>query len=160
MAVAVAATVFVTSVGPAFASDPFNGQGWQRSRPPAAVVYFKMPFHAGKDDEKVSYGLAVTAPAPRSYAASPTLIADMPKLLDLRFKGAAPETLLMSEQVAWSMNRGAMPEGQRHNLVGGPIGWLMNLALTGAAIYGVYTLLNKKCPAISTTTGGCVSTAN
>ncbi|MGE4061781.1 MAG: hypothetical protein AB7E79_00285 [Rhodospirillaceae bacterium] len=158
VAVVAAASLLASS---AFAMDPFNGQGWQKSRPPAAVAYLKFQFHAGKKDERASYGLAVTAPTPRVYASSPILLSDTPKLLDLRFKDGLPHRLLLSEQTAWSMTPDQEPSGSRHNLFfDGPVGWVFSLALTGAAIYGIYTLVKKECPAISTSTGGCVEPAN
>ena len=156
VAAAVAATMFA---GSAFASDPFNGNGWQRSRPPAAVAYFKLPLQASKSDT-VSYGLALTAPTPRRYRASPLLMGDTPKLLDLRFNGAIPNTLRLGEQPVWSMTSSGGMEGERRHLVGGLLNWGLGLALTAAAVYGVHTLLKKECPAISTTTGGCVDPAN
>jgi hypothetical protein len=142
------------------AFDPSHGQGWQRSRPAAAVAYFKLPLQAWNDEHKASYGLALTAPLPRRHGASPLSLADAPKLADVRFNGIVPETLLLSQQAVWSTNPDQRARDGRQNLVGGPLGWVFNLALTGAAIYGVYSLVKKECPAISTTTGGCVDAAN
>lgn len=156
VAAAVAATMFV---GSAFASDPFNGQGWQRSRPPAAIAYFKLPLQASRS-AAVSYGLALTAPTPRRYGNVPLLMGEAPKLLDLRFNGAIPNTLRLGEQPVWSMTPAGGVDGERRHLVGGLLNWGLGLALTAAAVYGVYTLLKKECPAISTTTGGCVEPAN
>jgi hypothetical protein len=158
IAAAVAATMFA---GSAFASDPFNGNGWQRARPPAAVAYFKFSFQDSKTD-RTSYGFAVTAPTPRRYGTAPLLIADSPKLLDLRFKGAVPDTLRLSEQVAWSMSPSTRSDGRQHDLLGVPGlgGLILGVALTAAAAYGIYTLVKEECPAISTTTGGCVEPAN
>lgn len=155
VAAAVAATMFA---GSAVASDPFNGQGWQRSRPPAAIAYFKLPLQASKSD-MASYGLALTAPTPRRYGNTPQLMGDAPKLLDLRFNGAIPNTLRLGEQPVWSMTPAGGVDGERRHLVGGLLNWGLGLALTAAAVYGVYTLLKKECPAISTTTGGCVEPA-
>jgi hypothetical protein len=109
VAAAVAGTMFA---GSAFASDPFNGQGWQRSRPPAAIAYFKLPLQASKSD-KVSYGLALTAPTPRRYGNVPLLMGEAPKLLDLRFNGAIPNTLRLGEQPVWSMTPAGGVDGQR-----------------------------------------------
>ena len=156
VAAAVAATMFA---GSAFASDAFNGQGWQRSRPPAAIAYFKLPLQASKSD-RVSYGLALTAPTPRRYGNVPLLMGDAPKLLDLRFNGAIPNTLRLGEQPVWSMTPAGGVDGQRRHLVGGLLNWGLGLALTAATVYGVYTLVKKECPAISTATGGCVEPAN
>lgn len=158
VAAAVVASVFTSS---AFAADPFNDNGWQRSRPPAAVAYFKMNFHA-KAADKVAYGLAVTAPTPRRYGAAPLSIADMPKLADLRFNGAVPQTLRLSNQLAWSIDPSAYANEGQHNLLGVPGvgGALFGLALTAGAVYGIYTVVKKNCPAISTTSGGCVQPAN
>ena len=156
VAAAVAATMIA---GSAVASDPFNGQGWQRSRPPAAIAYFKLPLQASKSD-KVSYGLALTAPTPRRYGSTPLLMGEAPKLLDLRFNGALPNSLRLGEQPVWSMTPAGGVDGEQRHLVGGLLNWGLGLALTAAAVYGVYTLLKKECPAISTTTGGCVEPAN
>lgn len=156
VAAAVAATMFA---GSAVASDPFNGQGWQRSRPPAAIAYFKLPLQASKSD-KVSYGFALTAPTPRRYGNTPLLMGEAPKLLDLRFNGALPNSLRLGEQPVWSMTPAGGVDGEQRHLVGGLLNWGLGLALTAAAVYGVYTLLKKECPAISTTTGGCVEPAN
>jgi len=156
VAAAVAATMFA---GSAVASDPFNSQGWQRSRPPAAIAYFKLPLQASKSD-KVSYGLALTAPTPRRYGSTPLLMGEAPKLLDLRFNGAVPNSLRLGEQPVWSMTPAGGVDGEQRHLVGGLLNWGLGLALTAAAVYGVYTLLKKECPAISTTTGGCVEPAN
>ncbi len=156
IAAAVAATMFA---GSALASDPFNGNGWQRSRPPAAVAYFSFSLQGSKSD-RAAYGLAVTAPTPRRYGLTPLLIADTPKLVDLRFNGAVPHTLRLSEQVAWSMTPSTSPSGERRQIIGTVADMLLGAALTAAAVYGIYTLVKKECPAISTTTGGCVDTAN
>lgn len=153
---ALAASVLGAASAPAFAMDPFNGQGWQKSRPPAAIAYFKMPFHAGKDGRALTYGLALTGPTPRMQGPLSLPLTHAPRLLDLRFNGFAPDSLRLSEQLAWSQDPSAVDAGEGHHLVGGALGWAINLALTGAAIYGIYTLLKKECPAISTTTGGCV----
>ena len=157
-----AAVVVGLSSGSALSSDPFNGHGWQRSRPPAAVAYFKMPFHASKEDGKVAYGLAVTAPTPRRYSSAPVLIGDTPKLLDLRFEGALPHTLNLSEQVVWSLRGATQYGGEQRHLLGVPGlgGLVLGAALTAGAVYGLYTVVKKECPAISTTTGGCVKNAN
>jgi hypothetical protein len=154
-----AALSLMLFAGSASAFDPFNGQGWQRSRPPAAVAYFKMPLQQAGGGAKASYGLAITAPAPRTYGAAPMSLADAPKLADLRFSGAKPETLFLSGQVAWSLDPAAR---ERHNLLGIPGfgGTLFGLALTAGAAYGVYTVVKENCPAISTTTGGCVKATN
>ena len=157
---AVAATVFTAACGPTFAFDPSVGQSWQRSRPPAAVAYFKLPLHAAKADDKVVYGLALTAPMLRSYDASPVLIADTPKLLDLRFNGAVPDTLRVTGQVAWALNPSNQPDAQRLNLLGRLAGLVLGVAGTAAGAYGIYALLKKKCSAISTTTGACVKTGS
>ena len=114
LAAAVAATMFA---GSALASDPFNGNGWQRSRPPAAVAYFSFSLQGSKSD-RAAYGLAVTAPTPRRYGLTPLLIADTPKLVDLRFNGAVPHTLRLSEQVAWSMTPSTSPSGERRQIIG------------------------------------------
>lgn len=156
VAAAVAATMFA---GSAVAADPFNGQGWQRSRPPAAIAYFKLPLQASKSD-KISYGLALTAPTPRRYGNTPLLMGEAPKLLDLRFNGAVPNSLRLGEQPVWSITPAGVIDGEQRHLVGGLLNWGLGLALTAAAVYGVYTLLKKECPAISTTTGGCVEPAN
>lgn len=156
IAAAVAATMVT---GPALASDPFGGNGWQRSRPPAAVAYFKFSFQGSKT-ERAAYGLAVTAPTPRRYGTVPVLIADTPKLLDLRFRGAIPDTLRLSERVAWSITPSTGPGGDRRQLIGTVADIVLGAALTAAAIYGIYSLAKKECPAISTTTGGCVEPAN
>lgn len=156
VAAAVAATMLA---GSAFASDPFNGNGWQRSRPPAAVAYFKLPLQASKSD-KVSYGLALTAPTPRRYGNTPMLLGETPKLLDLRFNGALPNTLRLGEQPVWSMTPAGGVDGEQRHLVGSLLNLGLGLVLTAAAVYGVYTLVKKECPAISTTTGGCVEPAN
>jgi hypothetical protein len=156
IAAAAAATMFA---GPVLASDPFNGNGWQRSRPPAAVAYFKFSLQGSKSD-RAAYGLALTAPTPRRYGMTPLLIADTPKLVDLRFNGAVPDTLRLSERVAWSMTPSTSPDGERRQLIGAVADIVLGAALTAAAVYGIYTLVKKECPAISTTTGGCVDTAN
>jgi hypothetical protein len=157
---AVAATVFATASGSAFAFDPLTGQGWQPSRPPAVMAYFKLTFNAPKTEDKVAYGIALTAPTLRGYGTSPVSLADTPKLLDLRFKDAVPDTLHLTGQVAWTRDPSQLPGDQRLNLFGGIGGFVLGLATTAAVAYGVYALVKKKCPAISTTTGGCVKTSN
>jgi hypothetical protein len=154
VAAVVAATLFT---GSALASDPFNGNGWQRSRPPAAVAYFKYQLQPSAAD-RAAYGLAITAPTPRRYSAAPLLLADAPKLADLRFNGVRPQTLRFSNQLAWSMNAEDYANEERHNLLGipGVGGMIFGLALAAGAIYGGYTLLKKECPAINTTTGACI----
>lgn len=156
IAAAVAVTLFA---GSALASDPFNGNGWQRSRPPAAVAYFTLSLQGSKTERAV-YGFAVTGPTPRHYGLSPLLIAETPKLLDLRFKRAVPESLRLSGQVAWSMTPSEGPTDGRRQIIGSVANLFLGAALTAAAVYGVYTLVKEECPAISTTTGGCVDTTN
>lgn len=158
----IAATVATTLfAGSALASDPFNGNGWQRSRPPAAVAYFKLQLQPSTSDRAI-YGLAITAPTPRRYSRAPLLLADAPKLADLRFDGARPASLRFSNQLAWSINVEDYANEERHNLLGipGVGGALFSLALTAGALYGGYSLLKDKCPAISTTTGACIENAN
>lgn len=160
VAAAVAASVAVTACGSAFAFDPAMGQPWQRFSPPAAVAYFKLPFHAVPGAERVAYGLAVTAPMLRSSGTAPMLIADTPRLLDLSFHGIAPEALRVTGQVAWAGGSSQRPDGQRLNLLGGVGDLVLGLAGTAVAVYGIYSLVKKKCPAVSTSTGGCVKAAN
>src|SRR5436309_2982700 len=132
---AVAAIVFVTASG-AFAFDPSTGQSWQPSRPAAAVAYFKLTFNAANADDRVAYGLALTAPTLRSYGTTPVSIADTPKLLDLRFNGAVPDTLLLAGQAAWARDASTRPGGERLNLFGGIGGFVLGLATTAAVAYG------------------------
>ena len=160
VAAAVAGSMLAVSSGSAFGFDPSTGQPWQRSRPVAAVAYFKLPFHAAKAEDAMVYGLAIAAPTLRSYGAAPLLIADRPKLLDLRFNGALPDTLRITGQVAWAQDPSKRPGEQRLNLFGGLGGWVLGLAGTAAAVYGIYGLIKKNCPAISTTTGACVRDGN
>ena len=106
------------------------------------------------------YGFAVTAPMLRTSGMAPVLIADTPKLLDLRFNGVVPDTLRVTGQVAWTMDSSQQPDGQRLNLLGGLGDLVLGLAGTAVAVYGIYSLVKKKCPAVSTTTGGCVKTGS
>jgi len=159
---AVAASLFATSTASAFAFDPSMPQGWQASRPPAAVAYFKLPFHPVTASDSVAYGLAITAPTLRSYGPAPLAIADTPKLLDLRFNGAVPDTLRVSGQLAWSQDPSQLPGGQHLNLLGSALGLALGLASTAAGIWGIYTLVDKKkgCASgqvKSPATGACVA---
>jgi hypothetical protein len=158
----IAAIVAVSVPGVGRASDPFNDHSWQKSRPPAVIAYFKMPLHAHAPTDKAAYGLALTAPVPRRYAGSPLLLADMPKIADLRFNGTMPESLRFSGQLAWSADPREGLAGERANLLGLPGlgGLVLGVALVGGAAYGLYTVVKKECPAISTSTGACVQPAN
>lgn len=160
VAAAVAANLLATACGPAFAFDPSTGLRPQRFSDPAAVAYFRLPFGAAKADDKMAYGFAVTAPVPYSYGAAPVPIADAPKLVDLRFNGAVPESLRVTGQVAWTLDPSRMPDGPRLNLLGGLGGLALGLAGTALAVYGVYRLVKKKCPAVSTSNGDCVKPAS
>src|SRR4051812_15059410 len=102
VAIVAAANMTIAASGSAFAFDPSTGQSWQRSRPPMAVAYFRLPFQAGAVGDNIAYGLALTAPTPRSYSAAPVSITDTPRLLDLRFNGAVPDSLRVTGQVAWA----------------------------------------------------------
>lgn len=160
VAAAVAASVLTASCGSAFAFDPATGQPWQRFSPPAAVAYFKLPFNATRTEDRVVYGFAITAPMLRYSSMAPALIADTPKLLDLRFNGAVPDTLRVTGQVAWTLDPSKQLDGQRLNLLGGLGDMVLGLAGTAVAVYGIYSLVKKKCPAVSTSTGGCVKPAS
>lgn len=159
VAAAVAASLVTTACGPAFAFDPSTGPRPHRFSDPAAVVYFRLPFGAAKAGEGMAYGFAVTAPVPYSYGAAPLPIADTPKLLDLRFSGAVPDSLRVAGRAAWAP--GPAPEtGNRLNLLGGVGDLVLGLVGTAAAVYGVYQLVKKKCPAVSTSNGECVKPAS
>lgn len=160
VAAAVAASLLASACGPAFAFDPSQASRGQRFSPPAAVAYFKLPFTTARAEDKAAYGFALTAPMPHGYGAPPVSIADAPKLLDLRFDGAVPESLRVTGQVAWSPDPSKLPDGQQRNLLGGVGNLVLGLAGTALAVYGVYKLVKKKCPAVSTSTGGCVQPAN
>ena len=160
IAAAIAAVVFVETTGCAFAFDPSSGQSWQRPTRAAAVAYFRLPFHPTESHDRVAYGLALTAPTLGGYGSVPLPIADAPKLLDLRFNGAVPDSLRVTGQVAWTQNPSQVPEDQRLNLFGGLGGFALGIVGTAAAAYGIYSVLKKKCPAISTTTGGCVKSGS
>lgn len=157
---AVAASIFNVACGPAFAFDPSTARYGQRFSPPAVVAYFKLPFDAAAAEDKAAYGFAVTAPMLHGYGATPLSIADTPKLLDLRFDGAAPESLRVTGRVAWTQDPSRLPDGQRLNLLGGVGDLVLGLAGTALAVYGVYKLVKKKCPAVSTSNGECVKPAN
>ncbi len=152
----VAATVLAVGSSSAFGFDPI-GQGGQRSRPPAAVVYFKLTLDAATADDRLAYGLALTAPTLARSGTGYVPMADSPKLLDLRFNGAAPDTLRVFGTKAWARDPSQAPGDPRVGLFGGLAGFVLGLATTAAVGYGVYTLVKKKCPAISTITGGCVT---
>ena len=161
---AMAAIVLATTTGSAFAFDPATGQSWQRATRPAAVAYFRLPFHGTTVDDKVAYGFALTAPTPRSYTSAPFLIADAPKILDLRFDGATPEALRLNGRLAWSQGSHG-PEGEHLNLLGGLGDLVLGLAGTALALYGIYRFVDKKkdCPAgqtKSTSSGVCVALRN
>ena len=161
-AAAIAAAIFADSIVPAFAFDPSTSPGWQAARAPAAVAYFKLPFHPAETADAVAYGIALTAPTLRGYGAMPLSIADTPKLVDLRFNGAAPDTLRFSGQLAWAQDTRQMPDGQHFNLIGSALGLALGLAGTAASIWGIYSLVEKKkgCPAgqvKSASTGACVA---
>jgi hypothetical protein len=160
VAAVVAASVFVTACGSAFAFDPAAGQPWQRFSPPAAVAYFKLPFQAARTEDRVVYGLALTAPMPRMSGAASVLIADTPKLMDLRFNGVVPDSLRVTGQVAWARNPSQQPDDRRLNLFGGLGDLVLGLAGTAVVAYGIYALVKKKCPAVKTTTGACVQAGN
>lgn len=157
---AVAASMLNLACGPAFAFDPSVAQGARRFSPPAVVAYFKLPFTAANAEDKAAYGFAVTAPMLHGYGAAPVSIADTPKLLDLRFDGAVPENLRVAGRTAWTSDPSKLPDGQRLNLFGGLGDIVLGLAGTALAVYGVYKLVKKKCPAVSTTNGECVKPAN
>jgi hypothetical protein len=160
VAAVVAASVAVAACGSAFAFDPATGQPWQRFSPPAAVAYFRLPFHTEPGADRVAYGLALTAPMLRSSGAAPLLIADTPRLLDLSFHGVVPDALRVTGQVAWATGSSKPSGDRRLNLLGGVGDLVLGLAGTAVAVYGIYSLVKKKCPAVSTSTGGCVKPAS
>ena len=99
VAAAVVASMLDAACGSAFAFDPITASSGQRFSAPAAVAYFRLPFGAAKAEDRVAYGFAVTAPMMRSIGAAPISIADTPKLLDLRFNGAVPDSLRVTGRV-------------------------------------------------------------
>ena len=136
------------------------GQPWQRFSPPAAVAYFRLPFHTVPGADRVAYGLALTAPVLRSSSAPPMLMAETPRLLDLSFRGITPDALRVTGQVAWAPSSSHHSDDRRLNLLGGVGDLVLGLAGTAVAVYGIYSLVKKKCPAVSTSTGGCVKPAS
>ena len=160
IAAAVAGVVFVVASGSTFAFDPSTGPNWRRPAPSAVVAYFRLPFHATTADDPVAYGLAITAPMPGSYSTESLSIANTPKLMDLRFNGARPDTLRVTGQFAWARDGSHLPEGQRLSLLGGIGSLALGIAGTALAVYGIYGLVKKKCPAISTTNGACIQAGN
>ena len=153
---ATAAIVFAVASGSAFAFDPSTGPSWRRPAPSAVVAYFRLPFHTTTVDNTFAYGLAITAPMPGNYNTEPLSIANTPKLMDLRFSGVRPDTLRITGQFAWAQDGSHVPEGQRLSLLGGIGSLALGVAGTALALYGVYALVKKKCPAVSLVSGVCI----
>lgn len=158
---ALAALVFAEATGSALAFDPSAmAPSRQPARGSAAVAYFRLPFNATGAHNRMTYGLALTAPTPRSYGISPLSIANTPKLLDLAFDGAVPDSLSVTGRMAWARDPSRLPDGRPLTLIGGLADFTLGVAGTALAVYLGYLLVKEKCPAISTTSGACITLGN
>ena len=61
--------------------------GGTRTKGPAAMAYFKLPFHATKQKDNPSYSFALLGPSIQSNGHSAFNQLHAPKLIDLRFSG-------------------------------------------------------------------------
>lgn len=161
MAAVVAAVVLTETCGPSFAFDPSAiAQGRQPARGAIAAAYVRLPLGVTGAEDRMAYGLAITAPTPGHYGAFPLSMAQTPKLLDLRFSGAVPDSLSVTGRLAWARDSQHLPDGGEFQFVAELANIALGLAGTALAVYGVYMLVKKECPAISTTNGACLSIGN
>ncbi len=89
--------------GPVIASgNTMQDWGGSRTKGPAAMAYFKLPFHATKQKDNPSYGFALLGPSLQSTGRSTFVPLHAPKLVDLRFNGPQPSSLHIGRHLAWT----------------------------------------------------------
>ncbi len=148
--IAVIAAIASQTVTPALAAGALDENtmlGWQRNAGPAAMAYFRMPFHATRADRlQPRAGFMITPP--QSYRAGTVISrANAPGIIDFGFTGRdfrSPwtATFNVSDAVAWSGNPDALPKGTRHLFESGT-SWMAVGAVTVGIIAGTLALAGR-----------------
>jgi hypothetical protein len=139
---AVVALLASTSV-PALAGDTMMDWGGSRTNGPAAMAYFKVPFHATEARENPYAGFALTGIAGRSGQFGPSLF-DAPKVMDFRLSGYGDQTMYVAGAVAWDKNPSTLP-GYQKNLFGmGTADTGLAVVAAGAAVWGIVELADSE----------------
>ena len=146
-----AAAVASQLTTPVLANDMFPDTtmlGWRRTSDAAAMAYFKLPFHASKNERRQPrFGLMITTPGP--YAAGTVVNhAAMPSLLDLGFSGRDfrndwTASVTVSDTVAWASDPASLPKDTRNLFEGGTTWVVVGVLSVGIAV-GAYALADRK----------------
>ncbi|MCB2108720.1 MAG: hypothetical protein KDE14_13515 [Rhodobacteraceae bacterium] len=138
----------LAGIGSAQAGGAYNAStmlGWQRETGAAAVAYGYVPFHAAPREAKRAHlGFAMTAPVNgRGDRVVSRLQA--PRFVDLKFSGAQSRdrwsaTLNTGAATVWS------DDPTVHHLLEGGMSWAAIGALTVAAGFGIFAILEDDIP--------------
>jgi len=135
--------VMLSSISSVYAFDTgIMSQTWDRDRSGMALIYFDLAFHDTRKTARPSYGIAFSSPNPGASQGRLGLIAERPRVLDVRFSGLFPRELEIGGSVAWSQNKVSGADGKRHSFLasGKEFAWMI---LGAGIVVGTWAIVDS-----------------
>ncbi len=135
LSIAVSGMAAAPSASAADAFDPMNA--WDVRGGTTGMMYFKMPFHADKNEPGTQYGLALAQQPVNGRSRDLHLMFDSPQLMNISFTGSHLNDFTLANR-SLLPSRMDGPEGQRHSILGmGDAGWFVAAGAVALAAFGI-----------------------